>query len=127
MDHTSLCPCGSQFTLQECCLPYIQEEIKAPTAEKLMRSRFTAFCLHNAEYLYNTTHISQKKYTNKSDILAWAQQNTWQKLEIINSAENSVEFKAYYLDENKIPQIHHEKSSFILFQNNWFYVDGKFY
>jgi SEC-C motif-containing protein len=127
MDHSNLCPCGSKITLQECCLPYIQEKSKAPSAEKLMRSRYTAFCLHNAEYLYNTTHISQKKYTNKSDILTWAQQNTWQKLEIINSTENVVEFKVYYLDEYKTPQIHHEKSSFILFQNYWFYVDGKFY
>ena len=127
MNHTNLCPCGSHLTLEECCLPYIQGETMVPTAEKLMRSRFTAFCLHNAEYLYKTTHVSQKKYTNKSDILAWAQQNTWQKLEILNSTENMVEFKAYFLDENKIPQIHHEKSTFILFQNNWFYVDGKFY
>ncbi len=127
MNHTNLCPCGSLFTLQVCCLPYIQDELLVSTAETLMRSRFTAFYLHDAEYLYKTTHVSQKKYTNKSDILAWAQQNTWQKLEIINSAENTVEFKAYYLDENKTPQIHHEKSTFIFFQNKWYYVDGKFY
>jgi SEC-C motif-containing protein len=127
MEDPKLCPCGSQINIQECCLPYIHDHLIVPTAEKLMRSRFSAFCLHNAEYLYNTTHISQKKYTNKSDILAWAQQNTWQKLEILNSTENTVEFKAYFLDENKTPQIHHEKSAFVFFQNNWFYVDGKFY
>jgi SEC-C motif-containing protein len=127
MDHTNLCPCGSHFTLEECCLPYIQGEAMVPTAEKLMRTRFTAFYLHDAQYLYKTTHVSQKKYTNKSDILSWAQKNIWQKLEILNSSENMVEFKAYYLDENKTSQIHHEKSTFIYFQNNWYYVDGKFY
>ena len=127
MIHTNPCPCGSHLTLEECCLPYIQYEAMVTTSEKLMRSRFTAFYLHDAEYLYKTTHVSQKKYTNKSDILTWAQQNIWQKLEILNSTENTVEFKAYYLDENKIQQIHHEKSTFILFQNHWFYVDGKFY
>ena len=127
MENTKLCPCGSLISLQECCLPYIQGDIIVPTAEKLMRARFTAFYLNDSEYLYKTTHVSQKKYTNKSDILAWAQINTWQKLEIINSTENTVEFKAYYLDHNKVPQIHHEKSTFIFFQNNWFYVDGKFY
>ena len=126
MEDTKLCPCGTQISLQECCLPYIQGDF-VPTAEKLMRARFTAFYLHDAQYLYKTTHVSQKKYTNKSDILSWAQQNTWQKLEIINSTENTVEFKAYYLDENKTSQIHHEKSTFIYFQNNWYYVDGKFY
>ncbi len=127
MENTKLCPCGSLISLQECCLPYIQGDVIVSTAEKLMRARFTAFYLNDSEYLYKTTHVSQKKYTNKSDILAWAQQNTWQKLEIINHTENTVEFKAYYLDQNKIPQIHHEKSTFILFQNNWYYVDGKFY
>jgi SEC-C motif-containing protein len=127
MENTKLCPCGSLISLQECCLPYIQGDIIVPTAEKLMRARFTAFYLNDSEYLYKTTHVSQKKYTNKSDILAWAQINTWQKLEIINHTENTVEFKAYYLDQNNIPQIHHEKSTFILFQNNWYYVDGKFY
>ena len=127
MENTKLCPCGSLISLQECCLPYIQGDIIVPTAEKLMRARFTSFYLNDSEYLYKTTHVSQKKYTNKSDILAWAQINTWQKLEIINHTENTVEFKAYYLDQNNIPQIHHEKSTFILFQNNWYYVDGKFY
>lgn len=127
MENTKLCPCGSHISLKECCLPYIQGDIIVPTAEKLMRARFTAFYLNDSEYLYKTTHVSQKKYTNKSDILAWAQQNTWQKLEIINHTENTVEFKAYYLDQDKVPQIHHEKSTFILFQNNWYYVDGKFY
>jgi SEC-C motif-containing protein len=127
MEDIKLCPCGSHNILQECCLPYIHDETPVPTAEKLMRARFTAFYIHDSYYLYKTTHVSQKKYTNKSDILAWAQQNSWQKLEILNSTENTVEFKAYYLDHNKVPQIHHEKSTFIFFQNNWYYVDGKFY
>lgn len=121
------CPCGSNLNLEQCCLPYISNEIVVPTSEKLMRSRYTAYCFHNADYLYNTTHVSQKKYTNKQDILSWAKQNTWTKLEIINFSENMVEFKAYYLDSNSNPQIHHEKSTFIKFQENWFYVDGKFY
>jgi SEC-C motif-containing protein len=127
MDNIKLCPCGSTLNLPECCLPFIYGLEVVPTSEKLMRSRFTAFCLHDSEYLYNTTHISQKKYTNKSDILSWAKQNLWQKLEILNFSENTVEFKAYYLDENRKPQIHHEKSTFINFQNVWYYVDGKFY
>ena len=127
MIKTKPCPCGSELNLEHCCSPYIFDGVVVPTAEKLMRSRFTAYCLQNADYLYNTTHVSQKKYTNKSDILTWAKSNTWQKLEIINFTENTVEFKAYYLDEDKKPQIHHEKSTFILFQDVWYYVDGKFF
>lgn len=121
------CPCGSAENLEQCCFPYIYNGVAVPTAEKLMRSRFTAYTLHEANYLFDTTHVSQRKYTNKSDILAWAKLNTWQKLEIIDSSDNTVEFKAFYLDENQKPQVHHEKSTFINFQDAWYYVDGKFF
>ena len=127
MSNNIPCPCGSELNLEQCCSPYIYDGVGAPTAEKLMRSRFTAYTLHEATYLFNTTHISERRYTHKSDILAWAKQNTWQKLEVIKSTENAVEFKAYFLDENQKPQIHHEKSTFINFENVWYYVDGKFY
>lgn len=127
MTNNKSCPCGSSISLQNCCALYIYGGELVPTAEKLMRSRYTAYCLQQADYLYETTHVSQRKYTNKSDILAWAKQNTWQKLEILYFSENSVEFKAYYLDENQIAQVHHEKSTFINFQEHWYYVDGKFF
>lgn len=56
----------------------------------------------------------------------WAKANEWQKLEIIAATENTVEFKAYFLDENKQNQIHHEFSTFIKENGSWFYMDGKF-
>ncbi|SEQ04981.1 YchJ family protein [Flavobacterium urocaniciphilum] len=126
MSNNKLCPCGSENEMDKCCLPFILEG-NAPTAEKLMRSRYTAYTIGDAEYLYNTTHVSQRKYANKSDILAWSKQNTWVKLEIIHVAENTVEFKAFYFDQLGKPQEHHEKSTFIKFQEHWYYVDGKFY
>lgn len=126
MSNNKPCPCGSEIEINSCCMPFISEG-NAPTAEKLMRSRFTAYCLQNADYLYETTHVSQKKYTNKSDILAWAKLNTWVKLEIIDATETNVEFKAYYFDDLGKPQVHHEKSTFVKFQDKWYYVDGKFY
>lgn len=127
MTNSKSCPCGSSLSLQSCCSLYIYGGEIVPTAEKLMRSRYTAYCLHQADYLYETTHVSQRKYTNKSDILAWAKQNTWQKLEILHFSENSVEFKAFYIDETGTEQVHHEKSTFINFQEHWYYVDGKFF
>ena len=126
MSNNKLCPCGSEIELNSCCMPFILEG-NAPTAEKLMRSRYTAYTLAEADYLYNTTHISQRKFTSKSDILSWAKQNTWAKLEVIASSELYVEFKAYYFDHKGSPQIHHEKSTFVKFQEHWYYVDGKFY
>jgi SEC-C motif-containing protein len=121
------CHCGSQKTFQECCEPYIKGTQKAPTAEALMRSRYSAYVAHAADYLVTTTHISQRKYHSKKDILDWATNNKWLKLEIIKATENTVEFKAYFMDNNLHTQIHHEHSTFKLENGSWFYVDGKFY
>ncbi len=91
-----------------------------------MKSRYAAYATHQADYLWDTTHSSQRKYYSKADILNWATANEWQKLEIITATENTVEFKAYFLDENKQSQIHHEFSTFIKENGSWFYVDGQF-
>ncbi|MEX2294024.1 MAG: DUF167 family protein, partial [Acidimicrobiales bacterium] len=40
-----LCPCGSGNPLERCCGPIVGGDKPAPTAERLMRSRFTAFAL----------------------------------------------------------------------------------
>ncbi|MDO5635092.1 MAG: YchJ family metal-binding protein [Micrococcus sp.] len=46
--HSGPCPCGSGLTAQACCVRLHERlertgELTAPTAEALMRSRFTAF------------------------------------------------------------------------------------
>ena len=121
------CHCGSPKSFQACCEPYIKGVQKAPTAEALMRSRYSAYATHSADYLVATTHISQRKYHSKKDILDWATTNQWLKLEIIEATENTVEFKAYFLDNTLQTIIHHEKSTFKFENGSWFYVDGKFY
>ena len=91
-----------------------------------MKSRYSAYATHQADYLFDTTHISQQKYYSKAEILNWATANEWQKLEIISFTETTVEFKAYFLDENKTNQVHYEFSTFKQENGSWFYVDGKF-
>lgn len=126
MNNSGLCFCGSTIPFQDCCQKYIDGTQKAPTALALMKSRYSAYAMHQADYLLNTTHGSQRKYYSKGAILQWATANQWQKLEIISFTENTVEFKAYFLDGNKQSQIHHEFSTFKQENGNWFYVDGKF-
>ncbi|MES2543274.1 MAG: YchJ family metal-binding protein [Bacteroidota bacterium] len=121
------CYCGSEKGFEDCCDLYIKGIQKAPTAEVLMRSRYAAYATNQADYLINTTHSSQRKYYSKIEILNWAKANKWQKLEVIKATENTVEFKAYYLDSNNESQIHHEFSNFKFENGNWFYVDGEFY
>ena len=101
--------------------------IKKPaTAEILMRSRYSAFATKNANYLIATTPLSTRKNQNKKDILHWATTNKWIKLEILEVTENTVTFEAHYIDNHKLPQIHFEKSTFVLEEGNWYYVNGTF-
>lgn len=121
------CYCGSGKSFSECCEPYILGKLKAPTAEALMRSRYSAYCIAAADYLMVTTHSSTRKHHNLQDILAFANQNHWVKLEVLFTAENCVEFKAYYLDSHLKPQMHHERSVFKKEGSQWYYVDGKWF
>lgn len=126
MSNLVLCFCGSGIPFQDCCQKYIDGIEKAPTALALMKSRYSAYATHQADYLLNTTHSSERKNYSKAEILNWATANGWQKLEIISSTENTVEFKAYFLDKNKVNQVHYEFSTFKKENGSWFYVDGKF-
>lgn len=122
----SNCFCGSEIIFENCCQKYIKGSEKAPTALALMKSRYSAYATHQADYLLATTHISQRKYYSKEEILNWATANDWKKLEIISYTETTVEFKAYFLDKNKQNQVHYEFSTFKKENDSWFYVDGTF-
>ncbi|WP_240183045.1 YchJ family protein [Pedobacter jeongneungensis] len=121
------CPCGSGFTFQHCCQPYHLSLKTAPTAEALMRSRYSAFVMADAGYLYETTHSSKRKDHSKSAYLNSAKNTKWLKLEIVFSAFDVVEFKAHYLNKKFQTEVLHEKSNFRLEDGRWYYVDGVFY
>lgn len=121
------CYCCSNIPFDNCCAPYLSGFEKAPSAERLMRSRYSAYCLHNAEYLLATTHLTTRKFHHKQDILAWATQNIWLKLEVLNTTETVVEFKAYFIDNKLITHCHHEKSTFKKQGDSWYYVDGEYF
>ncbi|QGK73276.1 YchJ family protein [Flavobacterium sp. SLB02] len=120
------CYCDTGLLFKDCCGLYLEDNQKGPTALALMRSRFSAYATHNADYLLQTTYISERKYYSKSEILNWATSNKWQKLEILSFTENTVEFKANFLDSNNEPQVHYEFSTFRFENNAWYYLDGKF-
>jgi len=121
------CPCCSGKPYEECCKPYHTKEKYAPTAEALMRSRFSAFAIPNGEYLMETTAPAKRKDHTRKDLQEWGEINEWTKLEIIDKPSVSkVEFKAFYTDEDGQKQVHHELSTFKMIRNRWFYVNGEF-
>ncbi|WP_294820513.1 YchJ family metal-binding protein [uncultured Flavobacterium sp.] len=120
------CYCRSGKSFGDCCEPFLAGKAHAPTAEALMRSRYSAYALQNAGYLWETTAPAMRKYHSKSAILQWAKANHWMKLEVMNATEDEVEFKAYYIDGRLQAQVHHEKSTFIKIGGKYFYRDGEY-
>lgn len=124
---TMLCPCGSETTFKKCCEPIHNNHRLADTAEKLMRSRYSAFVIKNEPYLLKTW--SKKRRPQKLYI---AEQNIeWLGLTIHDTEAGGtedkigeVEFSAHYIEDG----VHHilkEKSRFRKTNQLWFYVDGK--
>ena len=121
------CPCGSGLQYQNCCKPYHLKQNSAPTAEALMRSRYSAFVVKDGAYLFETTHISKRKGNTKEAYLKSAKNTNWVKLEIVGAGFDTVEFKANYLNKKFQTEVLHEKSNFKLEAGKWYYVDGVFY
>lgn len=126
------CYCCSGREFEDCCQPFIKGLAKPSTAEALMRSRYSAYATVEVEYILRSTHPSTRKFHNAESIKNWARSSVWQKLEIVSTDQGkaqdkcgTVEFKAYFLDENRQPQIHHETSNFAKELGKWFFVDGK--
>lgn len=120
------CFCGSNIPFKACCQVYINGIQNAPTAESLMRSRYSAYATGAADYLVMTTHTSTRNFHKKEAILEWSKSNNWMKLEVINATETKVKFKAYYPDYRGNAQVHEELSTFIFENGKWFYVDGEY-
>ena len=126
-----MCYCGEAKPFYDCCEPLINGKKTAQTAEQLMRSRYSAYVVVDVKYLIATTYLTQQKNFDEADIRAWAVANQWQKLEIIaikkgkfNEEDGEVEFKASYIDNTGTPQIHHEKSTFVKENGQWYYLSG---
>ena len=122
------CHCQSTKPYSKCCEPYHLGEA-APTAEALMRSRYSAYVLDKGNYLYKSW--SQSTRPSKKS-LKQGEPMQWQSLEIIKTeagtaldSEGVVEFKASYLAGDKTETLH-EVSRFIRENNRWVYLDGNY-
>ena len=125
------CPCGSEKPFALCCDPYIKGQKLAPTAEQLMRSRYTAFALGAIDYLIDTTAPEKRGLLDRNIIAEQIQFTTWTGLTILDKeaghkedAQGVVEFEASFeTEEDRC--ILHERSNFYAKDSQWFYVDGE--
>lgn len=124
------CFCGSQKPLTVCCEVYLKDEKQPETPEILMRSRYTAFCLKNMDYVKKTTDSQAIMDWTANE--AWAREAEFTKLVVLRSSDEGnkglVEFQAFFKMEinGQIQELsHHEISRFRKHQGVWYYRDGR--
>lgn len=125
------CPCGSGINFENCCQPHLLGLEKPTTAEKLLRSRYTAFVAGELDYIYDTHHPEKKEDIDKEAIESWSKESSWHELEILNSEkgqedddEGNIEFIAKYTQEGKTYS-HRETSIFKKVDDTWYFYDVK--
>lgn len=126
MNKQEQCPCGSKNLFPECCMPIIQGNGRAETAEQLMRSRYTAFSKKENEYLL----ASWAKETRPKQLDTDEVPIKWIGLEILDTEEGSsednsgtVSFIASFIVSGHLCHLQ-EKSRFTKKDDVWFYLDG---
>lgn len=118
------CLCGSGQAFGACCGPLLSGVHPAATPEALMRSRYSAFVLADADYLITTWHPR-----TRPDDLDLRDQPHWQRLEVIGAGQAAdgqsgwVQFAAHYHGPAGGGCLR-ERSRFLLEQGRWLYLDG---
>jgi len=122
---TAPCPCGSGARYTDCCGRYHAGplHLQAPTAEALMRSRYSAFVLARTDYLLATWHASTRPTLEANEPGL-----TWLGLEVrrnavVDADHAIVEFVARSKLAGRARRLH-EISRFVREDGRWFYVDG---
>ena len=120
------CPCGSNKNYADCCGSYLDRGEATPTAETLMRSRYTAYTLGREDFLLATWHHSTRPASLE---LASEPRSIWMGLEVKRHEQSDadqavVEFVARYKVGGQAHRLH-EVSRFVREAGQWFYVDGE--
>ena len=117
------CPCGTGLNYDDCCGPYHRSISVAPTAEALMRSRFSAYARRDADYVLRTWHPSTRPRT-----LDLNPDMQWVRLDVLDrtggallDAVGTVRFEAHFVDDGK-PGVMRENSRFVRENGEWWYV-----
>ncbi|WP_338899156.1 YchJ family metal-binding protein [Streptomyces sp. TG1A-60] len=117
------CPCGLPEVYEACCGRCHSGAAAAPTAEALMRSRYSAFVVRDEAYLLRTWHTRTRPAGVDFDTTM-----RWTGLDILDTSDGSafhstgsVTFRASFRGGSL-----HERSRFERVDGAWVYVDGEF-
>jgi SEC-C motif-containing protein len=124
-ESSSPCPCGSGQSFGLCCEPIISGQKPAPTAEALMRARFTAHVTGDYQFLHQSyLPTSNTPYVEETEL----PKIKWTKL-VVHSHELGtapdvafVDFSAYHDDGKGNQGALHEKAEFVRHNGGWIYT-----
>lgn len=128
MDTTAICDCGSKKRYQDCCAPFHNYTRLPDTPEALMRSRYSAYCRANIDYIQKTMSGKSSEGFDPVSAALWAERVVWISLQVLRTSMQSdvhgqVEFVACFVDHKTIHQMH-ELSDFQRINGRWYYSDG---
>ena len=123
------CPCGGGGEFAQCCEPIIKEPETAPTAERLMRARYSAYATGAIDFLEKSNHSKTRKQFDPEGAERWSKDSRWLGLTIlsVDSAlpdRAHVNFEARYEDKDGTPIFHRERSLFEREDDEWRFVSG---
>ena len=128
------CPCGMERPIAECCGRFHSGQALPASPEELMRSRYSAFCVRDSEYLIETHHPSQHQSDDREHLTRTMESTEWLGLRILESTlegnnRGEVEFVAFYRQsgepDTSPPEQLHERSTFVREDERWYYLDGE--
>ena len=125
------CYCCSNLPFSACCEPFLTHKKVPDTAEKLMRSRFSAYATKNFDYVLRTYTADKQANLSINTLAENAEATIWFALRIddtnniplTSNATDTVTFSAFYFENKNIFQLH-ETSNFVVEDNQWRYRDG---
>lgn len=123
------CPCFSKKSYEECCKPFHKDKAIPPTALDLMRSRYSAYALHDVDYIIKTTHPDNLDYTENRpmwaiSLLQFCHSSTFWGLDILEFSEKNEEaFVTFFahIKQGEKETSFQEKSRFLKIEGRWLY------
>jgi SEC-C motif-containing protein len=107
----------------------------APTAEALMRSRYTAYVRGAVDHILGSHTTEAARNVDRASTERWSRTSTWLGLTVVatdgggpSDDEGTVEFIARFSNALDAPeQVHHERARFVRNPRDrrWLYAEGR--
>jgi SEC-C motif-containing protein len=120
------CPCGAGLAYETCCGRWHRGSLhlQAPTADALMRSRYSAYVLGLLDYVRDTWHPRTRPAQLESSPAGLKWLGLEVRRHVVRDDEHAeVEFVARSRLHGRAQRLH-ELSRFVREEGRWLYVDG---